>query len=78
LIGYFVTTVVIGLIIEAIGTIEVGDAVVLGVVLGIGFGAVGALVSQVYEQKGSTYWLINGINAIISYVIVAVILTVWQ
>jgi hypothetical protein len=78
LIGYFVTTVVIGLIIEAIGTTEVGDAVVLGVVLGIGFGAVGALVSQVYEQKGSTYWLINGINAIISYVIVAVILTVWQ
>jgi hypothetical protein len=78
LIGYFVTTVVIGLIIEAIGTTEVGDAVALGVVLGIGFGAVGALVSQVYEQKGSTYWLINGINAIISYVIVAVILTVWQ
>jgi hypothetical protein len=78
LIGYFVTTVVIGLIIEAIGTTEVGDAVALGVVLGIGFGAVGALVSQVYEQKGSTYWLINGINAIIAYVIVAVILTVWQ
>jgi hypothetical protein len=78
LIGYFVTTVVIGLIIEAIGTTEVGDAVALGVVLGIGFGAVGALVSQVYEQKGSTYWLINGINAIIAYVIVSVILTVWQ
>jgi hypothetical protein len=78
LIGYFVTTVVIGLIIEALGTTEVGDAVALGVVLGIGFGAVGALVSQVYEQKGSIYWLINGINAIIAYVIVAVILTVWQ
>jgi hypothetical protein len=78
LIGYFVTTVVIGLIIEAIGTTEVGDAVVLGIVLGIGFGAVGALVSQVYEQKGSNYWLINGINAVIAYLIVSVILTVWQ
>jgi hypothetical protein len=78
LIGYFVTTVVIGLIVEALGQTEIGDGVILGVVLGIGFGVVGALVSQVYEQKGSTYWLINGINAIIAYVIVSVILTVWQ
>jgi hypothetical protein len=78
LIGYFVTTVVIALIVEALGQTEIGDGVILGVVLGIGFGVVGALVSQVYEQKGSTYWLINGINAIIAYVIVSVILTVWQ
>ena len=36
-----------------------------------------ALVSQIYEQKGSTYWLINGLNAIIAYIIVALIVTVW-
>ena len=78
LVGYFVTTVVIGLIVEAIGITEVGDGVVLGIVLGIGFGAVSALVTQVYERKGSNYWLINGINAVIAYVIVSVILTVWQ
>ena len=77
LVGYFVTTVVIGLIVEAIGITEVGDGVVLGIVLGIGFGAVSALVTQVYERKGSNYWLINGINAVIAYVIVSVILTVW-
>ncbi|HEU4917771.1 MAG TPA: DUF1761 domain-containing protein [Acidimicrobiia bacterium] len=78
LIGYFVTTVVIGLIVEAIGVTEIGDGVILGVVLGIGFGAVSALVTQVYERKGSNYWLINGINAVIAYVIVSVILTAWQ
>jgi hypothetical protein len=78
LIGYFVTTVVIALIVEALGATEIVDGVALGVALGIGFGAVGALVSQVYEQKGSSYWLINGINAVIAYVIVALILTVWQ
>ncbi|HEU4320306.1 MAG TPA: DUF1761 domain-containing protein [Acidimicrobiia bacterium] len=77
LIGYFVTTVVIGLIVAATGTTEVSDAVILGVTLGVGFGAVGALVSQVYEGKGSTYWLINGINAVIAYSIVAVILALW-
>jgi hypothetical protein len=78
LIGYFVTTVVIGLIVKAIGATTIRHGVVLGIVLGIGFGAVGALVSQVYEQKGSTYWLINGINAVIAYAIVSVILTVWE
>ena len=78
LIGYFVTTVVIALIAKAIGATEVMDGVWLGVALGVGFGAVGALVNQVYEQKGSTYWLINGINAVIAYVIVAVIVTIWE
>lgn len=77
LIGYFVTSVVIGLIVAATGTTEVSDAVILGVTLGVGFGAVGALVNQVYERKGNTYWLINGVNAVIAYSIVAVILALW-
>jgi len=78
LIGYFVTTVVIALIAKGIGATDVVDGIALGVALGLGFGAVGALVSQVYEQKGSTYWLINGLNAVIAYVIVALIVTVWD
>jgi hypothetical protein len=48
------------------------------VTLGVGFGAVGALVNQLYEQKGANYWLINGLNAIIAYSIVAAILAVWD
>lgn len=78
LIGYFVTTVVIALIAKGIGAAEVMDGVWLGIALGVGFGAVGALVNQVYERKGNTYWLINGINAVIAYVIVAVIVTLWD
>jgi hypothetical protein len=78
LIGYFVTTIVIALIARAIGAAEVVDGIILGIVLGVGFGAVGALVSQVYERKGSTYWVINGVNAIIAFMIVAVIVTVWD
>ena len=78
LIGYFVTTIVIALLARAIGAAEVVDGIILGIVLGVGFGAVGALVSQVYERKGGTYWVINGVNAIIAYMIVAVIVTVWD
>jgi hypothetical protein len=77
LIGYFVTTVVIALLVRGMGTETLNDGIVLGVVLGIGFGVVGAVVSQVYEGKGSTYWLINGVNAVIAYAIVTAIVTVW-
>ena len=77
LIGYFVTTVVIGLLVAATGASTIGDGIALGAVLGIGFGLVGALVNQVYESKGGSYFLINGINAVIAYSIVAAILTVW-
>ena len=78
LIGYFVTTVVIGLLAAGIGAETVSDGLVLGVVLGVGFGLVGALVNQVYEGKGSGYFLINGLNAVIAYAIVGAILTVWD
>lgn len=78
LIGYFVTTIVIALLARGIGAETVSDGVVLGVVLGIGFGMVGALVNQVYESKGSSYFLINGINAVIAYAIVGAIVTVWD
>ena len=76
-IGYFVTTIVIALLARAIGATELMDGLKLGIVLGVGFGVISALVVQIYEQKGGSYWLINGINAIIAYSIVAVIVTVW-
>lgn len=77
LIGYFVTTIVIALLAGGIGAESATDGVVLGVVLGLGFGMVGALVSQVYEGKGGSYFLINGLNAVIAYAIVGLIVTVW-
>jgi hypothetical protein len=38
---------------------------------------VGALVNQVYEGKGSNYFLINGLNAVMAYAIVGLIVTTW-
>jgi hypothetical protein len=76
-VGYLVTTVVIALIARAVGASELIDGLTLGIVLGIGFGVIGAAVVQIYEQKGGSYWLINGINAIIAYSIVSIIVTVW-
>lgn len=77
-VGYFVTTIVIALLARAIGAADFMDGIALGVVLGVGFGVVGALVTQLYEQKSRSYWLINGINSVIAYSIVAVIVTLWD
>jgi Protein of unknown function (DUF1761) len=77
-VGYFITSIAVALIVAGIGAETFADGLALGVVLGIGFGLVSALVSQLYEQKGSTYWLINGLNSIIAFSIVAVIVTLWN
>ena len=77
-IGYFVTATVIALLARATGSTDVADGIALGVLLGLGFGIVSALIVQLYEQKGGAYWLINGINALIAYTIVAVIVTLWN
>lgn len=77
-IGYFVTSIVIALVAASLDGAEFVDGLALGVAFGIGFGVVGAVVSQMYEQKGASYWLINGLNAVIAYSIVAVIVTVWD
>ena len=78
LVAYFVTTVVIGLLVAALGITEVGNAIELGVLLGVAFGVVLSFIGQLYEQKGSSYWLINGVGAIIAWSIVCVILALWN
>ncbi len=77
-IGYFVTTIVIAMLARAVGATDAADGIALGVALGVGFGVVGALVTQLFEQKGPLYWLINGANAIIAFSIVAVIVALWE
>jgi hypothetical protein len=76
--GYVVTTIVIALLVKGLGVTEVDTGIALGATLGLGFGVIGALVNQLYEQKGAYYWLINGVNAIIAYSIVTVILALWD
>jgi hypothetical protein len=78
LIGYFVTTVVIGLLVAGLGIDSLGEGLVLGVGLGVGFGMVGALVNQGYGGGGSSDFLINGVIAVIADGLGAGILSVWD
>ncbi len=78
LIFHFITTVVIALLVRAAGADSVGDGLALGVALGIGFGVLTALDSQLFERKGTYYWLINGLAQLIAWSAVAIILAVWD
>lgn len=75
---YLVTTVAIALLAAALGSTTFGEGLALGVVLGVAFGVGGALVNQLYERKGPMYWLVNGLNGVVAYSIVAVIVSVWN
>jgi hypothetical protein len=77
-VGYLLTTIVIALIAAGLGADSVEEGIALGVTLGVGFGVIGAAINQMYERKGRFYWLINGLNAVIAYTIVAIILAVWR
>lgn len=74
---YVIVAAVIAMIARAVGSEDAADGLELGLALGLAFGLATALVTQLYEQKGGSYWLINGINAVISFSIVSIIVTVW-
>lgn len=75
--GYFLATVVIALIVKAMGADSLEDGLALGLMLGVAFGIISSAITQMYESKGRFYWLINGLNAVIAFTIVSVILAVW-
>ncbi len=76
-VGYFLSTIVIALIVEALGADSLEEGVALGLMLGVAFGLISSAITQMYESKGRLYWLINGLNAVVAFTIVSVILAVW-
>ena len=78
LIAYFVTVIAVALLVLGVGATTFDQGLALGIILGLGFGALSSLVTQVYENKGAWYWVINGVQSIIAFSIVSVILAVWN
>ncbi len=76
-VGYFLSTIVIALIVKGLGADSLEEGVALGLMLGVAFGIISSAVTQMYESKGRFYWLINGLNSVIAFTIVSVILAVW-
>jgi hypothetical protein len=75
---YLVTTIVVALLVVGLDVSDLTGGIVLGALLGLGFGMAGAKITQMYENRASGYWLINGVNAVIAMSIVGAILAVWR
>ncbi|MGH2725117.1 MAG: DUF1761 domain-containing protein [Actinomycetota bacterium] len=79
LVIYFVTAVAIAMLAVATDTGTVGEAVVLGIVTGVGFAVALTAVGAAYEPKpnrGAWFW-ITGIFNLLGYTLVAIILALW-
>jgi hypothetical protein len=78
LFAYLLTAIAIGLLVAALGITQVGDAIELGVVLGIGFTVAELLLRVTYERRSWSLVWITGLNALIAFSGMAIILAVWE
>lgn len=77
LVGWIVAAIAMGLISKAIGATDWVDGLVLGLVVSIGFVWITQLVSAVYGG-GMALVKVNTPYNVIGFVIMGVILAVWQ
>ncbi len=81
LIAYLVMAVAVGLLAAATGTDEIGEGIVLGLILGIGLSLAHTFVDASFDPNKPQPWIwfaINGTYHALGLVIVSVIVAVWQ
>jgi Protein of unknown function (DUF1761) len=81
LVGYFISAVATGMIAAATGSTTVGDGLVLGLVVGIGYSAVVAGLTATFSPKMpepmTWFWITASYN-LLGLLIVAVLVSVWD
>ena len=77
-VAYLVAAIVIGLLVKALGITTVGDAIELGAILAFGLAVMGLVIDSTYAQRSWSLVWINGLNVIIAWSGMAVILALWD
>ena len=77
-VAYFVVAIAIGLLVLALQITTVGDAIELGLVLSVGLAVTGLMIDSTYAQRSWSLVWINGLNVIIAWSGMAVILALWD
>lgn len=80
LIAYFLSTVATAMLARATGSDTLGHAIVLGIVVGVGYVAALTMVGATFEPKpkGAVWFAITAGFNVLALVIVSVIVTVWD
>ena len=80
-IAYLVMAAAVGMLAAWVGADEIGEGLVLGLVLGIGLSLMHTLVDATFDPNKPepwTWFAINGSYHALGLIIVAVIVSVWQ
>lgn len=79
-VAYLITAVATAMLARATGSETLGEGIALGFVVAVGFALTMAAVSALYDRRPepTTWFLINGTFNLIGYLLVAVIVTVWD
>jgi uncharacterized membrane protein YeaQ/YmgE (transglycosylase-associated protein family) len=80
-IAYLVMAAAVGMLAAAVGADEIGEGLVLGLVLGIGLSLMHTLVDATFDPNKPepwTWFAINGSYHALGLIIVALIVTVWR
>lgn len=77
-VAYLAVAIVIGLLVKALGITTVGDAIELGAILAVGLAISGLVIDSTYAQKSWSLVWINGLNVLIAWSGMAVILALWD
>lgn len=77
-VAYFVQAVTLGALARSIGASDLMDGLVLGLFVGVGIVAMGLLVNASYEQRPRSLFWINAGNALLGFLVMSIIMTVWD
>ena len=80
LLAYFVATIAAAMLARATGSTTFGDGIVLGLVLGVGFGVTLYWVESTFGQRPrpSTWFGITAVYQLLGVLIATVIVTIWR
>ena len=78
LVGMAVNAVALGLAAEGVGAESAGDGVVLGLVVGIGFGATVMSWPAIFARAPWGWWLVNSGAFVAMQVVMGAILGAWD
>jgi hypothetical protein len=80
LVAYIVMAIAVGLLADATGTDELGEGLVLGLIVGVGLSLAHTFVDASFDPNKPepwTWFAINGAYHTIGLIIVAVIIAIW-
>ena len=76
LVTWFIAALALGLISTAIGADDVGDGIVLGLVVSFGFIGTNRITQQLYERDKAALMKVNAPYVLLGFTIMGIILSV--